>query len=204
MWLAAVAAALLAMAARSGGPLPGDLVILHLLQALPSQPVHVVALVTLEPVIGGLAIVLAWALRRHLPPWRFLALMAGAPIVERLVKFLVHRPRPAGSEEGWAFPSGHALFTMTLAVLIVGTIWPDFPRRGRRWLVSLAVAGVILVAADRVALGVHWPSDVLGGWLIGLAYGVAGLPWAVGARGPNVRSRGGTDAWRDIPETLQR
>jgi undecaprenyl-diphosphatase len=67
-----------------------------------------------------------------------------------------------------SFPSGHAtssmIFYLTLALALTG---------GRRWLVPAAAAAVLLsicVGVSRVMLGVHWPSDVVGGWAFGLLW----------------------------------
>ena len=67
-----------------------------------------------------------------------------------------------------SFPSGHAtssmIFYLTLALVLTA---------GTRWH-RLAVAGALLlsllIGASRVMLGVHWPSDVIGGWSFGLLW----------------------------------
>jgi hypothetical protein len=96
---------------------------------------------------------------------------------------LIARPRPAGARlllgqpSTGSFPSGHAVLVVAAATVL----WTsDLPRR---WRVAAAVlaAGVAL---SRVAVGHHWPSDVLAGGLLGLGVGFAahGL-WDSGARG---------------------
>jgi undecaprenyl-diphosphatase len=67
-----------------------------------------------------------------------------------------------------SFPSGHAtssmIFYLTLALALAG---------GRRWQLAAAVAALLLstcVGVSRVMLGVHWPSDVVGGWAFGLLW----------------------------------
>jgi len=69
----------------------------------------------------------------------------------------------------YPYPSGH----MLRAVLLLGAVFALWPNRLVRLLVVLALAGA---AGARVYLGTHWPSDVLGGALLGLA----GLLWAFG------------------------
>ena len=73
-----------------------------------------------------------------------------------------------------AYPSGHAANAVAfflLAALILATKRPVLWR-------SVAVSAAILIGTSRVLLGVHWPSDVLGGWLWGAACALIGW-WAV-------------------------
>ncbi|URM92821.1 phosphatase PAP2 family protein [Streptomyces sp. MRC013] len=103
-------------------------------------------------------------------------------------------PDPVDSAEFAAFPSGHA---MTAAV-VCGLLWWAAARAARWTLVRpVAVAGAVSTAGvglTRVYLGVHWPSDVLGGWLLGACLVAAAVAayerWAAG-RGPRGRRRAG-------------
>ncbi|MGW0555950.1 phosphatase PAP2 family protein [Streptomyces sp. NPDC002926] len=88
---------------------------------------------------------------------------------------LIGRPRPATADwvthaSSFAFPSGHAttfaLMAGLLAWAIAGRARPALAYAGCVLLVSWAIA----VGLSRVYLGVHWPSDVLGGWLFALAW----------------------------------
>jgi len=74
---------------------------------------------------------------------------------------LVRNVRFAPFLEGfapYAFPSGHVART---AFLVTALRWPS----------ALAVLAVVVMSLTRIYLGEHWPSDVLGGWLLG--YGIA-------------------------------
>jgi undecaprenyl-diphosphatase len=95
-----------------------------------------------------------------------------------VAKWTFARPRPRLiprlSDAGWySFPSGHAM----LAPLVFGLgalIWSaPWPRPARVALLILAGAVSLLVAASRVYLGVHWPTDVIAGLLLGTSW--AGL-----------------------------
>jgi len=87
-----------------------------------------------------------------------------------LVKFTVRRRRPAGewgklyrTTDPHSFPSGHAVRAAMLAVIMVGL--------GPLWFGLLLTAWAPLVGLARVAMGVHFLSDVVFGWILGLIVG---------------------------------
>ncbi|MFJ5550869.1 phosphatase PAP2 family protein [Streptomyces sp. NPDC093225] len=95
---------------------------------------------------------------------------------------LIARPRPplAGWETlatGWSFPSGHATTSALAAGLLALGVLVGL-RRGRLPLALLALCWGAAVGLTRVYLGVHWFSDVVGGWLFALAWLSLWL-WAV-------------------------
>ncbi|MFD9722750.1 phosphatase PAP2 family protein [Streptomyces sp. NPDC059072] len=80
-----------------------------------------------------------------------------------------HLPDPVAHAPGFSFPSGHALTATTSCAVLLLALLPLVPRRRRALPWALAAVSVVGVGYTRVALGVHWVSDVLGGWLLGLA-----------------------------------
>ena len=105
-----------------------------------------------------------------------------------LVKQLVGRGRPVVQHAiehvpGYSFPSGHATNTTVAAIAVLALLWPVLRHRGRVVAVALAVAVALLVGLDRVMLGAHYPSDVIGGFLLGGAVGRGALLGYLG-RGP--------------------
>ena len=113
----------------------------------------------------------------------FLAAIIGGGILNVLLKNLFDRPRPelvpALSHVSTAsFPSGHsmlsAVFYLTLGALLARLVTK---RRLKLYLVSVALMFTFLVGFSRVYLGVHYPSDVLAGWTIGLIWAI--LCWLV-------------------------
>ena len=103
-----------------------------------------------------------------------IVLISGAPVLAGfLLKEVVGRARPefliAGSAPStMSFPSGHSLFAMVfggLLIVLVGELVESTPVR-RTIQFGLALL-ILAVGASRVYLGVHWPSDVLGGYLFG-------------------------------------
>jgi membrane-associated phospholipid phosphatase len=119
---------------------------------------------------------------------------AGVFLLGPLLKLLFTRPRPPLDEhlvriDSWSFPSGHSLNSMVVLGLL--TVLATRGRHGV-WRVVVTAIGallVFLVGLSRVYLGVHWPSDVLAGWLIGVVWVAA---WVTLARG-NSRSSGTVD-----------
>jgi undecaprenyl-diphosphatase len=116
----------------------------------------------------------------------------GSALLNLATKAFFQRERPSlwesiAPESTFSFPSGHAMGSMTLAAVVVMLAW----RTRWRWLVALpAIAFAGLVGLSRLYLGVHYPSDVLGGWAAGLAW-TAGVylvlfrhrrPWREGSR----------------------
>lgn len=110
----------------------------------------------------------------------FLAIaIVGGQVLSHLMKFSFARPRPElvphiVEVSSASFPSGHSMMSavtyLTLAVMLART-----ERRIRIRVFYIVVAAILtmLVGLSRVYLGVHWPSDVLGGWSLGAA-------WALG------------------------
>ena len=121
------------------------------------------------PVMAATTLALLWA-RRWADALATLACVA--PIaMGNLLKMAVGRPRPEQvmsevAHSGMSFPSGHALFALLfgglLIVLIEETVRSLAVRRGLQ--VTVAVLAVA-IGASRAYFGVHWPSDVVGGYL---------------------------------------
>jgi undecaprenyl-diphosphatase len=105
--------------------------------------------------------------------WLFATIGSGRIIVE-LIKIALHRPRPLPVDrlvlvDSASFPSSHSAGAMLTGVALVMAFG-----RGPRWL-GAAIGFAMAVGWSRIALGVHWPSDVLAGWGFGLL-------WVGGAR----------------------
>lgn len=118
-------------------------------------------------------------LRRMIGSMLFLLAAAGGGIViSGVFKELFDRPRPDLVPHGSivhtaSFPSGHSMMAavayLTLGVLIARAL-PK--RRQKVYVLSIAVIVTLMVGISRVYLGVHWPTDVLAGWLAGAAWAV--------------------------------
>ena len=132
-------------------------------------------------VISAGGIILLWVLGRKRAAVAGLLVIAVGRLLVEAQKYSIARFRPSDEVHlvpvsTPSFPSGHASNSMivcvTFAILFFGhTRW--------RWP-ALAV-GILLSACigfSRLMLGVHWPSDVIGGWTFGLLWVLLSLPWA--------------------------
>jgi len=121
--------------------------------------------------------VVAWLLLRRLPKLAaFVAVTAiGSVLLNNLIKLLVGRARPHLADPvavaaGKSFPSGHSQAAIVGYAILVAVFLPAVPRGRRGWLVAPAVVMVLLIGFSRIALGVHYLSDVLGAYLIGTVW----------------------------------
>lgn len=98
---------------------------------------------------------------------------AVTPVVIEETKLFFHRTRPNGEPLG--FPSGHSLAALAIFGLLATVLRPRVSRPYRVWL--LVGSGLLLlsIGLSRIYLGVHWTTDVLGGYAGGLAYLLIGL-----------------------------
>ncbi|SOE02975.1 phosphatase PAP2 family protein [Blastococcus haudaquaticus] len=121
--------------------------------------------------------VLVWLVRRRswwTAGWLVTAVVLVAPLTS-LLKQYFGRIRPPFEDggaryESLSFPSGHSSGIATLVTVALVLLWPVVSARTRRWSVVAGVALVVLVGLTRMWLGVHYLSDVVGGWSFGLAW----------------------------------
>lgn len=129
---------------------------------------------TMRALIAVAVIVLWWRGARLLAAWVAVTSLVSS-LLQQGVKAAVGRerprwPDPVDSAHYAAFPSGHAMTAMVSCGLL---LWLLRRSGTRPWIrrTALAAAGISVlgVGLTRLYLGVHWPSDVLGGWLLGAA-----------------------------------
>lgn len=92
--------------------------------------------------------------------------------ITELIRFFYHRPRPflvlpvhqLLTDASWSFPSGHATFFFAMATSIA--------LYNKKWGIFFFIA-VILITVSRVIAGIHYPSDIVGGAIIGIAVAYA-------------------------------
>ncbi|MHC5735635.1 phosphatase PAP2 family protein [Nostoc sp.] len=122
-------------------------------------------------ILGAIALILLLQKR-----WRSLAYLLtaslGSVIINRIAKQLMHRVRPQlwqsiAPESSFAFPSAHAMTSITLVAILLFLTWAS----SWRWLVLIfGSLYIIAIAWCRLYLGVHFPSDILAGWMVALGW----------------------------------
>jgi undecaprenyl-diphosphatase len=112
----------------------------------------------------------------------------GSIIMDPTLKAAVGRLRPVVAEPiatggGNSFPSGHALGSIVVYGALLLVLLPGIPRRARPWVSALLGLLVVAIGFSRLALGVHFLSDVIGAWLLGVAWlGVTGYAFQLWRR----------------------
>jgi membrane-associated phospholipid phosphatase len=99
----------------------------------------------------------------------------GGGIVDSLVKIVVARPRPTVDQPilspfGKSFPSGHSMQAVVCYGALLLAFLPILSKRARVIAVGAWIFTLLAIGVSRLALGVHYISDVLGGWVLGAAW----------------------------------
>ncbi|HVX39461.1 MAG TPA: phosphatase PAP2 family protein [Gemmatimonadaceae bacterium] len=145
---------------------------------------------TILAIGGGIALVM---MRRWVSLTTWTAAFVGSVIIERVIKLAVHRSRPPYGaryliNHSYSFPSGHAMGSFVgigMLLYVLARFWHP-PHIWRAIAMVCGVAFVALVGFSRIYLGVHYPSDVLGGWAVSAAW----MAVCVSGRGIVLHRRG--------------
>ena len=133
-----------------------------------------------SPVVSVLIAVVAiylWRARAYFWLWNWLGANLGGFVVENVLKSTVHRSRPQYAAQylhghSYSFPSGHTMASTVCYFLLAYLIstHPRVTKMQERIAWTVAIAIVLGVGLSRLYLVVHYPSDVLGGLILGLAW----------------------------------
>lgn len=96
-------------------------------------------------------------------------------ILNQLLKRILQRPRPTEfrivEETGYSFPSGHSMVSMAFYGYLIYLIYRYIKNKYVKWiLITILSILICLIGISRIYLGVHYTSDVLGGFLISISY----------------------------------
>ena len=101
--------------------------------------------------------------------------LASVTILNQLLKRILQRPRPTEfrivEESGYSFPSGHSMVSMAFYGYLIYLIYKYVENKYIKWI-SIIMLSILIcsIGVSRIYLGVHYTSDVLGGFLISISY----------------------------------
>jgi undecaprenyl-diphosphatase len=184
LWLVLMAGviALLGVAATHTGALPRvDNLVIENLRDHPGLTAGT-RLAVLVSAVGGIQVAFALAagatvVLAALRHWQGVLMVVlsvtAAQFIVPAIKVVVGRPRPDAEDQlvhvgGFSFPSGHSATSMAVYATLAFLLIQALDHGGLRVAVGLAGAALVFaIGLSRVFLGVHYPSDVLAGWLTG-------------------------------------
>jgi membrane-associated phospholipid phosphatase len=128
-----------------------------------------------QVLIGLVAVVVLFIVERR-AGW-LMAIGSISSGLDNIIKLLVSRQRPPADlvhilnpTTGYSFPSGHAVFFTWMSFMLAFSFAPRVSPRLRPVLWIVAGVVIVLACTARVWAGVHWPSDVIGGVLLGIGW----------------------------------
>ena len=122
----------------------------------------------LLPVTILVSAALWWRRHRALALW-LPAIGLATALALGLTKWLMSKPRP--TLRGYGFPSGHVFGVTVFVIIGIYLLWRfDAPRRWQQAAQAAGIAFVTIVGYSRIYVNAHWPSDVVGGLLAGIAF----------------------------------
>ena len=101
--------------------------------------------------------------------------LVGVTLVNQVIKHIIRRPRPnvlrLVEESGYSFPSGHSMVSMAFYGIIIYLVYKNVSNKYLKWILIILLSLLILsIGFSRIYVGVHYFTDVAGGFLLGLAY----------------------------------
>lgn len=128
-----------------------------------------------QVVIGAVAVVALFVFERR-AGWLML-IGSLSSLIDTILKLVISRQRPPADlvhilmpTTGYSYPSGHAVFFTWMAFMIAASIAPRIRPSFRPLLWFAAALVIVLTCFARVWVGDHWPSDVIGGVLLGVGW----------------------------------
>jgi len=126
-------------------------------------------------VVAGSLVCVYWLVQKKYPlVLIFLGTLIGTEASVYIIKHLVARPRPFGlaiiREDSFSFPSGHATIAVVFYGFLLLVLWRTLHKHTKRVLLLSYLLWVFLIGLSRIYLGVHYLSDVLAGYILGIGW----------------------------------
>ncbi|SFL54316.1 undecaprenyl-diphosphatase [Paenibacillus sp. 1_12] len=101
----------------------------------------------------------------------FIGVIIGSSLLNEVLKIIFHRARPTIHRiieaTGYSFPSGHSMAAFTLYGVVTFLLWRHVSSVFKRsMLILFSMLMILMIGISRIYLGVHYPSDVLGGYMV--------------------------------------
>ena len=101
--------------------------------------------------------------------------LVGVTLVNQVIKHIIRRPRPnvlrLVEESGYSFPSGHSMVSMAFYGIIIYLVYKNVSNKYLKWILIILLSLLILsIGFSRIYVGVHYFTDVVGGFFLALAY----------------------------------
>ncbi|MBR2564087.1 MAG: phosphatase PAP2 family protein [Paenibacillus sp.] len=123
-------------------------------------------------VIAVVVMLVLYVFLHHRRELLFLAsVLAGSTLLNTLLKLVFQRARPTINRiievSGYSFPSGHSMAAFSLYGGLAFLIWKHIPSfTGRLFMIAASAAFILMIGISRIYLGVHYPSDIVGGYFL--------------------------------------
>lgn len=122
----------------------------------------------------GIIIIYTFIKKKYFITKILLANTLGSWILNYILKWVFQRTRPFDyalvTQGGLSYPSGHSMVTMSMYLAIAYLLSRNKDKIKKRNIYIMASVFIILMGVSRMYLGVHWPTDIIGGYIMGYLY----------------------------------
>lgn len=134
--------------------------------------------------LSGILVIIFWKYKQLHLAVILIVSVGGGEILVTIIKHLVTRSRPPVADmltaaSGYAFPSGHSFVAVSFYGLLIYFLYSYLKNKLVRYLILCAgLALILFIGFSRIYLGVHWFTDVLGSYLLGLCWLIGSIAFS--------------------------